>query len=71
MSFSEILNKLATKKMIEGDTAFAYNLVSFADKSEENPEDDTIKAEMYKKGKTKKHKQVLLNYLFRNMQEPK
>jgi hypothetical protein len=54
MGFSEILNKLATKKMIEGDTAFAYNLVSFADKSEENPEDDTIKAEMYKKGKDKK-----------------
>jgi hypothetical protein len=54
MSFSEILNKLATKKMIEGDTAFAYNLVSFADKSEENSEDDTIKAEMYKKGKDKK-----------------
>ena len=54
MSFSDILNKLATKKMIEGDTAFAYNLVSFADKSEENPEDDTIKAEMYKKGKDKK-----------------
>jgi len=53
MSFSDILNKLAEKKALQGDSDFAYRLISASEKEEEKEE---IKAEMIKRGKD--HKKV-------------
>ncbi len=54
MSFSDILNKLAEKKAIQGNSDFAYRLISVAEKMEEKKEEEETKAEMIKRGKDKK-----------------
>ena len=54
MSFSDILNKLAEKKAIQGNSDFAYRLISVAEKMEEEKEEEETKAEMIKRGKDKK-----------------
>lgn len=62
MSFSDILNKLAEKKALQGDTKFAYNLISIAEKSAEKT-DEEKNAEMIKRGKDKKKKASTLELL--------
>ena len=54
MSFSDILNKLAEKKAIQGNSDFAYRLISVAEKMEEEKKEEETKAEMIKRGKDKK-----------------
>ena len=54
MSFSDILNKLAEKKAIQGNSDFAYRLISVAEKMKEEKEEEETKAEMIKRGKDKK-----------------
>ena len=51
MSFSDILNKLAEKKALQGDSDFAYRLISASEKEEEKEEKE---AEMIKRGKDHK-----------------
>jgi hypothetical protein len=48
MSFADILNKLAEKKALQGDSDFAYRLISASEKEEEK------EAEMIKRGKDRK-----------------
>ena len=56
MSFSDILNKLAEKKAIQGNSDFAYRLISVAEKmeKEKEEEEEETKAEMIKRGRDKK-----------------
>jgi predicted CopG family antitoxin len=51
MSFADILNKLAEKKALQGDSDFAYRLISASEKEEEKEEKE---AEMIKRGKDRK-----------------
>ncbi len=51
MSFSDILNRLAEKKALQGDSDFAFRLISASEKEEEKDEKE---AEMIKRGKDRK-----------------
>jgi hypothetical protein len=51
MSFSDILSKLAEKKALQGDSDFAFRLISASEKEEEKEEKE---AEMIKRGKDRK-----------------
>ena len=51
MSFSDILNRFAEKKALQGDSDFAFRLISASEKEEEKEEKE---AEMIKRGKDRK-----------------